>query len=92
MNAWAGKAWAALSDAAWSTRERTAAYARILFFLSFAGALMWVALSHGGVDRLGRPLGPDFVGFWTASVSALQGRATDACDIAAKPLPSAMES
>ena len=82
MNAWAGKAWAALRDADWLTRDRAAAYARILFFLSFAGALMWVALSHGGVDRLGKPLGPDFVSFWTASSLALQGRATEAYDVA----------
>jgi len=83
MNALAFKAWAALRDADWLDAKRARAYARILFFLSFAGALIWIALAHGGVDRAGKPLGTDFVSFWTASELALGGRAADVYDVAA---------
>ncbi len=83
MNALAFKAWAALRDADWLNRERALAYARILFFLTFAGALIWIALARGGIDRAGKPLGTDFVGFWTASELALEGRAIDAYRVAA---------
>ncbi len=29
--------------------------------------MIWVGLSHNGIDRLGKPLGTDFVSFWTAA-------------------------
>ena len=74
---------AALRDADWLDRERAVAYARILFFLAFAGALMWIGLAQRGIDRAGKPLGADFVSFWTASKLALGGRAADVYDVAA---------
>lgn len=77
------RAWAILRDADWLDRDRGRAYARILFVFSFAGALIWIALAHGGVDRAGKPLGTDFVSFWTASQLALEGRAAQAWDVAA---------
>jgi hypothetical protein len=41
----------------------------------------WVALSHDGVDPTGRPLGADFLSFWTAARLALQsGAAASAYD------------
>ncbi len=83
MNALASKAWAALRDADWLNRERAVAYTRILFFFTFALALIWIALAHGGIDRAGKPLGSDFVSFWTASKLALDGRAADVYDVAA---------
>jgi len=82
MNALAFKAWAALRDADWLTRERALAYARILFFFTFAAALIWIGLAHNGVDRAGKPLGTDFVSFWTASELALSGRAAEVYDVA----------
>ncbi len=82
MNALASKAWAALRDADWLNRERAVAYTRILFFFTFALALIWIALAHGGIDRAGKPLGTDFVSFWTASKLALDGRAADVYDVA----------
>lgn len=83
MNALASKAWAALRDADWLDGERARAYARVLFFLSLAGALVWIGLAHDGIDRAGKPLGTDFTSFWTASQLALEGRAADAYDVAA---------
>ena len=88
MNALASKSLAAkigavLGEAAWLDGERARAYGRILFFLSFAGALIWIALAHGGIDRAGKPLGTDFVSFWTASELALQGQPAAAYDVAA---------
>ena len=78
----ASKAWAVLGEAAWLDGERARAYGRILFFLSFAGAVIWVGLAHGGIDRAGKPLGTDFVSFWTASQLALEGQAAAAYDVA----------
>ena len=45
--------------------------------------LIWIALAHGGIDRAGKPIGTDFVGFWTASQLALEGRAADVYNVAA---------
>jgi hypothetical protein len=83
MSAFVQRCWIALRDAEWLDASRARAYARILFFFSFAGALIWIALAHGGIDRAGKPIGTDFVGFWTASQLTLQGRAADAYSVAA---------
>jgi alpha-1,2-mannosyltransferase len=78
-----GKAIEGLRDADWLSRDRATAYCRIFFWLTFAAALLWIALSHGGVDRSGKPLGTDFVSFWTASSIALGGHPAEVYDIAA---------
>src|SRR5579883_2115986 len=83
MKALASKAWAALGEAAWLNAERARAYCRILFVLSLAGALAWIALAHDGIDREGKPLGADFTSFWTASQLVLEGRAADVYKVAA---------
>ena len=79
----ASKVRSALVEAAWLDGERARAYARILFFFSLAGALIWIALAQHGIDREGKPLGTDFVSFWTASELALAGQPADAYDVAA---------
>jgi alpha-1,2-mannosyltransferase len=71
-----------LRDAEWLTRDRAAAYCRIIFAVTFGLALLWIALSHDGVDPKGKPVGTDFVSFWTASKIALGGRPADVYDIA----------
>ncbi len=83
MSAMMQKCWAVLRDADWLNRERALAYSRVLFVFTFAGALIWIALAHGGIDRAGKPLGTDFVSFWTASKLALDGRAAAVYDVAA---------
>ena len=71
-----------LRDADWLTRDRASAYVKILFFMTVAAALLWIALAEGGVDRAGKPLGTDFVSFWAASQIALSGRPAAVYDIA----------
>jgi alpha-1,2-mannosyltransferase len=72
-----------LRDADWLSRERASAYCKIMFFVTIGAALLWLALSQGGLDRSGKPLGTDFVSFWTASQLALGGRPAEVYDIAA---------
>ncbi len=78
-----GRAAAALADCAWLDAERARAYARILLALTVVGAAGWIALSPGGVDREGKPIGTDFVGFYTASRLALDGHPELAYDVGA---------
>jgi hypothetical protein len=73
---------AALRDAPWLTRERALAYGRILLAMSLGAEIVWTALSHGGLDRMGKPLGTDFISFWTASKLTLGGHPARVYDIA----------
>jgi alpha-1,2-mannosyltransferase len=68
-----GAAVSLFRDADWLTRERVRAYFWILFALTAAATVGWIALSHDGLDRLGKPLGTDFMSFWAASRIALSG-------------------
>ena len=54
----------------------------MLALVSAVAAATWIGLSTGGVDRLGKPVGTDFISFWTASQLALSGRAAAAYDLA----------
>jgi alpha-1,2-mannosyltransferase len=72
-----------LSDCAWLDASRARAYARVLLAVIFVGAVGWIALSPGGLDRQGKPIGTDFVGFYTASRLALAGRPELAYDVGA---------
>ncbi|WP_158818009.1 glycosyltransferase family 87 protein [Methylocapsa sp. S129] len=82
MSAIFGKTVSALRDADWLSRERAVAYCRILFLVTLGAALLWIALSHDGIDLSGKPLGTDFVSFWTASQIALGGHPAEVYDIA----------
>jgi alpha-1,2-mannosyltransferase len=73
----------ALADCAWLDAERVRAYARILLAVTLVGAVGWIALSPGGVDREGKPIGTDFVGFYTASRLTLDGSPELAYDVGA---------
>jgi alpha-1,2-mannosyltransferase len=59
-------------DAPWLTRNRIRAYTTILI-TGFAGVLAWLLLGHGNFDPGGRPVGTDFVSFWTVSWALLHG-------------------
>ena len=72
-----------LSDCAWLDAGRARAYARILLAVTLIGAVGWIALSSGGLDRQAKPIGTDFVGFYTASRLALDGRPNLAYDVGA---------
>ncbi len=62
-----------LRDAAWLTRERVRGYATLLVIAS-AATTVWLLTGHGGDDPLGRPVGTDFVSFWTVSWALLHGQ------------------
>ena len=76
-----GRVATALSDGAWLDGGRARAYTRILLALTLLGAVGWTALSSGGLDREGKPIGTDFVGFYAASGLALDGRPELAYDV-----------
>lgn len=73
---------AVVREASWLTPNRSIAYARILLVLTLILAAAWSALSAGGVDRLGRPLGTDFLSFWSASRLSLGGHPAWVYDVA----------
>jgi alpha-1,2-mannosyltransferase len=81
MSAIVAKTIDALRQADWLSRERATGYCRILFFITLGAIILWIALSHGAVDRSGKPLGTDFVSFWTASQIALGGHPAEVYDI-----------
>lgn len=62
-------------DADWLGPERARAYARILAAVVAVLLVGAVALSHDGLDHWGKPIGTDFLSFWTASKLALNGHA-----------------
>jgi hypothetical protein len=62
------------------TPTRARAYARLLLAMTLLIASLWVAAARGGVDRMGHPLGTDFLSFWVASDLALAGRPEAAYD------------
>jgi hypothetical protein len=67
-------------EANWLTPDRALAWSRVLLVVTVLGALVWVALARGGIDLAGKPLGTDFVSFWTASELALNGHPEAAYD------------
>jgi hypothetical protein len=73
----------ALRDCAWLDAERARAYKRILLAITLLGSIGWIALGSGGLDREGKPIGTDFVGFYSAARLALEGRPDLAYDVGA---------
>ncbi len=70
-----------IRDARWMTPERTAAYRNIMLIAPVLSIAAWIGLARNGIDLFGRPIGTDFVSFWTASRVALSGHFADAYDI-----------
>ena len=73
---------AALRDARWLDARRARAYRLILLGVTILLAIAWVAGAHQGIDRAGKPLGTDFLAFWSASRLALSGDPAAAYDLA----------
>jgi hypothetical protein len=72
--------WQQLENGAWLTIERARAYSLILLALGaliFAG---WIALSGGGIDRNGKPIGTDFSNVYAAGRLIWEGKPADAYD------------
>ena len=54
----------------------------MFLLLYLAVAIVWLAMSHGALDPQGKPLGSDFISFWSASSLALGGEPEAAYDMA----------
>ena len=72
-----------LRRADWLTPERARVWGWLCLAVSVAVAIGWVALSRGGLDPTGKPLGTDFMSFWSASQLALGGAPADAWNVGA---------
>lgn len=71
-----------LTDMAWLNERRLRDYPRIFVAIFGLCGLVWVALSDGVVDIKGKPLGYDFITFYSAAEVAREGDAADAYDLA----------
>ena len=63
-----------IRDAAWMDADRARAWRLVLLLIPLLTILGTVILSHDGRDPLGKPIGTDFLSFWTASDLTLSGR------------------
>jgi alpha-1,2-mannosyltransferase len=61
-------------DSAWLTQRRIRDYASILIAATVV-MIAWLLMGHGIDDPQGRPVGTDFVSFWTVSWALLHDRA-----------------
>src|SRR3954469_24799902 len=75
--------WQKLRSGQWLTAERARGYSLILLGFYGIAIVGWIALSHGLVDRNGKPLGTDFSSFYAAGSLVLDGRAAEVYDMAA---------
>lgn len=73
----------AFRDADWLSGDRARAWCLALAGASALLLLVLVGTSQDGMDLLHRPLGGDFISFWSASRLALDGAPAAAYDIAA---------
>jgi hypothetical protein len=71
-----------VSDGAhWLTEERLRVYPRIFLAIFVIAAAGWVLNSHDLIDPQGKPLGYDFMAYWSASYLMLQGEPAAAYDV-----------
>ena len=66
----------------WLSASRVRGYSRLCALLFATIALVWLLSARHMVDLKGKPVGCDFITFWSASRLALTGHAADAYDIA----------
>lgn len=64
---------AALREAPWLTARRLRDYSTMLM-VAYAAAAAWALAGHGINDPLGRPIGTDFLSFWTVSSALHSGQ------------------
>jgi hypothetical protein len=67
----------------WLNERRVRAYPRIVVALYVLLIAVWLAPSEGLVDRMNKPIGTDFVAFWTAGALAAHGQAAQVYDVPA---------
>ncbi|KRE94585.1 hypothetical protein ASG76_09185 [Nocardioides sp. Soil774] len=56
-------------------------YPRLFLAMFVLATPLYASTFHKGLDSWGRPLGTDFIAFWSAGRLALHGRAVDAWDL-----------
>ena len=69
-----------IAVADWLTGARARAWCGILGVMTGVVTALYLATARGGVDFAGKPLGTDFVSFWTASLLALRDQAASVYD------------
>lgn len=62
-----------LAELPWLHAARATAWLRILAVVSAVVVVGWIALARGGLDMTGKPLGTDFLAYWTAARLLLDG-------------------
>lgn len=72
----------ALREARWFGADRARAYRLAMAAVTLLVAAAWILASRGGVDAAGKPLGTDFLAFWSAARLALAGHAADVYQLA----------
>lgn len=72
--------WQQITNGTWLTVERLRGYSLILMAAAVLGLAGWAALSEGGIDRNGKPLGTDFSNVYAAGTLLWQGRPAEAYD------------
>ena len=65
----------------WLIERRVRVYPRLFLAMFCLAVPLYASTVSHGLDRWGRPVGTDFIAFWSAGRLALQGRATDAWDL-----------
>jgi hypothetical protein len=70
-------------DAEWLNADRAKAWRNVLFAVTLVATIALVGSSHGGLDAGGKPLGTDFLSFYSASKLVLAGRPAAVYDPAA---------
>ena len=60
-----------MREADWLIRRRLVVYAAIFVAMYAIAAVVWLAISSGGIDMNGKPIGSDFVNVWAAGSLAL---------------------
>jgi alpha-1,2-mannosyltransferase len=65
----------------WLNKERLTNYPRIFLALYLIAGIIWILLSHKGLDPRHKALGYDFITYWAASHLALKGVPASAYDL-----------
>jgi alpha-1,2-mannosyltransferase len=67
--------WQDIRSGAWLTPARARAYPLILMIAAAVTAAIWLVLSDGLIDPMGKPVGTDFSNVWAAGRLVLEGQA-----------------
>ncbi len=69
-----------LTEAPWLDRQRLDRYPKLFLAIFAIAAIVWLTMGDGLLDPKGKPIGTDFVAFFSASALALEGEAAAVFD------------